>query len=315
MATPATTFQSYQAKGNREELSDLIDNISPAETPFLSGLAKEGCDNTFFEWQTDALRAAAANAQVEGDDVATFAAVNPTARIGNYTQISRIAFVISNTQQAIKSAGRPNEINYQKLKQGKELKKDIEFALLTNTTFNTGSATVGRQTRGVRGWVATNVQFGTGGAAPIPSSNTAPVAGTNTALTEAKLKTAMQAAYTAGGSPDTLFVRPSDKVLTSAFNGGTTRFEQADSGKIHASYKVYESEFGPIKVVPIRTATISNFAFLADMSHWKVRTLSGRWMQDLDLGQTGDGKKYAMVAEYGLQASNEAASALIADLS
>lgn len=246
--------------------------------------------------------------------MSTFGAVNPTSRIGNYTQISRIQFIISNTQQAIKSAGRPNEINYQKLKQGKELKKDIEFALLQNTTFNVGSTSVARQTRGVRGWVATNCQFGAGGAAPVLATNTAPVAGTNRTFTEPMLKTAAQAAYTLGGSPDTLFVRPSDKVLSSAFAGGTTRFEQADSNKIHASFQVYVSEFGPIKIVPIRTGTIGNFAFLADMSHWKLRPLAGRWMQDLDLGQTGDGYKYAMVCEYALQASNEAASALVADL-
>lgn len=241
--------------------------------------------------------------------------MNPTSRIGNYTQISRIQFVISNTQQAIKTAGRPSEINYQKLKQGNELKKDIEFALLQNTTFNAGAAATARQTRGVRGWVATNCSFGTGGAAPVLSTNTAPVAGTNRAFSETLLKTSMQNAYTQGGMPDTLFVRPSDKVLTSAFAGGTTRFEQADSNKIHASYQVYVSEFGPIKIVPIRTGTIGNFAFLADLNHWKLRPLKGRWMQDLDLGQTGDGYKYAMVCEYGLQSSNEAASALVADLS
>jgi hypothetical protein len=87
MTIVANTFTTYSAKGIREDLSNLITNISPEETPFMSNIGRENVTNTLFEYQTDALAAAAANAQLEGDDVASFDAVSATVRMQNYAQI------------------------------------------------------------------------------------------------------------------------------------------------------------------------------------------------------------------------------------
>lgn len=95
MAIVANTFTRYSAVGIREDLSNVIYNISPEETPFISNIGRENVKNTYFEWQTDSLAAASAsNAALEGDDVASFTAVSPTSRIGNYTQISTKNVVI-----------------------------------------------------------------------------------------------------------------------------------------------------------------------------------------------------------------------------
>ena len=69
MAVPASTRQTYGAVGIREDLSNIIYNISPMDTPFVNGAGRGTCDNTLFEWQTDELKAAAGNYQVEGDDL------------------------------------------------------------------------------------------------------------------------------------------------------------------------------------------------------------------------------------------------------
>ena len=70
MAQPSDTFDRYDLIGVREDLSDVISNISPTDTPFMSNIGKASCDNSQFDWQTDSLAAAAANATIEGDDTA-----------------------------------------------------------------------------------------------------------------------------------------------------------------------------------------------------------------------------------------------------
>jgi len=67
MAIATNTRTTYGAIGIREDLSNIIYNISPMDTPFMSSVGKGSCDNTYFEWQTDELTAAAANQQLEGD--------------------------------------------------------------------------------------------------------------------------------------------------------------------------------------------------------------------------------------------------------
>ena len=137
MAIVANTFQTYAAIGNREDLSDIIYNISPTDTPFMSSIGKEKASGTLHEWQTDALATAAANAQIEGDEI-TFTAVTPTVRLNNQTQISRKSVIVSGTQDTVNSAGRNNELAYQISKSSKELKRDMEVVLTANQSVNAG---------------------------------------------------------------------------------------------------------------------------------------------------------------------------------
>src|SRR6476646_8363863 len=131
MAAPTNTFTTGSAIGNREDLSDIITNIAPTATPFISMLAKSKATNTLHEWQTQDLASAASNAQAEGDD-ASAKVVTPTVRLNNRTQISTKTVIISNTQQAIKSAGRKDEMGYQMSLSSLELKRDMEFGLTQN---------------------------------------------------------------------------------------------------------------------------------------------------------------------------------------
>lgn len=284
--------------------------ISPTDTPFYSALKKGKANARFFEWQTDALAAAANNAQLEGDDVASFTAVTPSTRWGNYCQVSTKNFIISDTEEVVDRAGRKSEIAYQKSKKLKELKRDAETGLVQNTTFNAGSTTVARQTRGLAGWITQGSVGAGAGVFPVPSTNTAPVAGTARALSEALVKSAMQTAYTAGGAPSQLLVRPSDKVIVSSFTGNATRFEQADSNKLHAAYDVYVTDFGSLKVVPDRF--IDAAAYLIDYDHVSFKTL--RNVEAKPLAKTGDAEKMLITWEYGLQMDNYLAHAVIRDL-
>ncbi len=315
MASIATTFQTYQSKGNSEDLSDLIDNIAPTETPFYSMLKKKSASSVKFEWQTDSLTAAANNAKIEGESYATFTAVTPTVRWDNYAQISSKDFMISRSQEVIDKAGRQSEIDYQTLLKGKELKRDVEFSCFQNTTYNAGAAATARQTRGMEGWIYTTCLVGGGaGAAPVPASNTAPVAGTARALTEAFVKTASQSVYTQGGDPSILFVTPSHKTLVSAFAGNSTRNVDVDAGKLNTAISIYVTDFHTLKVVPARNiqAGAASVAMLVDPAHVKLRVLDP--IKTHKMAKVSDAESFLVTYEWGLEVSNEKAHAQIRDL-
>lgn len=311
MAQVANTFSTSGAVGIREQLADIIYNISPTDVPFMSGIRKGTASNTYFEWQVDSLAAAGPNAQLEGDDVANFDAVAPTNRIGNRTQIFRKDFLISGTLEAVNKAGRKSEIAYQLTKKAKEIKRDMEFALTQNSTAVVGSSTVARQTRGLEGWISTNVLVGAGGSAPAAATNTAGVDGAQRPFTESLLKSALQACYTAGGNPDTLMVGPFNKQVVSTFTGGRTVMNKAEAEKLYAAIDVYVSDYGTLNVVPNRFQR-DRVAFVLEMDLWEADYL--RSFETVELAKTGDAEKRMLIAEMGLKANQEAASAQIRDL-
>ncbi len=166
MSAPTNTFTVALAVGNREDLSDMIYRIDPTDTPFMTGLAKEKATAINHEWQTQALAAADnTNAQLEGDDAVTDAAT-PTVRLGNYTQISKKVARVSGTQQAVDHAGRDNEMAYQEMLRGLELKRDLETILVgTNQAKGAESGVTPRKSASVLSWIKTNTSKGTAGGA------------------------------------------------------------------------------------------------------------------------------------------------------
>ena len=289
----------------------MIYRVDPTETPFISGIGKESIDATLFEWQTQALASPAANAQLDGDDVTSYTAVTPTVRVTNRAQISRKVYLVSGTEQAIKKAGRKDEVAYQDMLKGLELRRDMEYAATQNTTAVAGNSTTARTTRGLEGWIATNDSFGAGGASPNPTSNTAPTDGTQRAYTETILKGDIQLVYTAGGNPGVLMVGAAQKQVVSTFTGNSTRFNEAKGEKLFSAFDFYKSDFGTLKVVPNRNQR-NRTAFLLDMELWSLCTL--RPMKATDLAKTGDADKRMVLVEWGIKAKNEAGNGASRDL-
>lgn len=312
MSIVANTLTTYSAIGIREQLADIIYNIAPTATPFLSLCKKGKANQPLFEWQKDTLDAAANNAQIEGDDITSFAAITATVRVNNRTQISYKTIILSGTEQASVKAGRKDEIAYQIMLKGKALKRDMETALTQNTTAVTGSSGVARQTRGLEGWVGgTNSSLGASGVAASPSTNTAATDGTQRAITEALFKDVAQKVFTSGGNPDLLMVGATQKQNVSAFTGNATRFDKAEDAKLYAAISVYVTDFGDVKVIPNRFQR-NRTGFLLQSDLWQVNYL--REFQVVELAQTGDAQKRLLVAEYGLQSNEEAASGAVRDL-
>lgn len=312
------TFQTYTAIGLREDLTDVIYNISPTETPFMSSVGKTKATATYHEWQLDSLAAAATNAAVEGA-TASDITVTPTTRVGNRTQISEKTIKISGTMEAVNKAGRKSEKAYQLAKVSSELKRDMEKALLNNTVASAGNATTARTLGGLQTWLSSNYVGGTSGTAGSLGT-TARVSGTDAAFTEAMIKSAVKSAYTNGGTPTVLMTTPTQKVNISAFTGIAAQRYMAPSDKpttIIGAADVYLSDFGTLSVVPNRFLTADSgdsgeVAFVLDPEYAAVAYL--RPFQTNELAKSGDADVTQLLVEYTLEVKNQGAHAIIADL-
>jgi hypothetical protein len=227
MAIVTNTFLTYSAKGIREDLSNVITNISPEETPYMSNIGRENISNSLFEWQTDALAAAAANAQLEGDDVSSFDAVTATVRLQNYAQISRKTIVLSATEEVVNKAGRRSELAYQIAKRGAEIKRDQEFTFLNGAVAAAGDSTTARTTASLGAFVKTNTDKQTNGVDPSYTTlpNSARTDGNVRTFTETILKNVIQKVWSQGGTPKILMCGPVNKQRVSGFAGiASSRF-------------------------------------------------------------------------------------------
>lgn len=317
MTIVTNTDTTYLIKGIREDLSDYIGNISPTDTPFSTMIGKgPPAENTFFEWQTDALASAdTTNAQLEGDDVGTFQTNTPTTRVGNRAQISNKTLVMSGTADAVNKAGRKMETAYQLVKRTKELKRDMEAILTTNQASVAGNGTTARKTGSLRAWYSTNSNLGaTGSNGGFQTTNglvATATDGTQRVLTEALLKAVILAVFSSGGDPDTVMTGPFNKQAVSGFTGNATRMIEAEDRKLIAAIDVYASDFGEMKIVPNRFQRERDVHVLqTDM--WSISYLRPMFVQDL--ARTGDATKKELIVEFGLRSNNEAASGIVADI-
>lgn len=318
MAILTNTVQTYDRKGLRESLSNMIYNISPTEVPFMSNAGRGSAKATLEEWQTDALAAVdTANRAIEGDDITTFPAASATTRVGNYLQISRKLVIVSDTVEEVDKAGRKSEEALQLAKRAKELKRDMEAICLDNQAGSAGSSSTGRQIATLGAWVKTNVDKDAGGTNPTYTTgvpNAARTDGTVRTFTETIVKAVMQSCFNNGANPDTLMVGPFNKGIVSAFTGIATKTIQQTAVKASAiigAADFYVSDFGTLAVVANRFQRERDAWFL-DFSYVSVAFL--RKFRTTKLAKTGDAEKRMIVAEWTLKVHNEAALGLAADL-
>ena len=317
MSIVSNTFTTYSAKGIREDLSNVITNISPEETPYQSNIGRETIQNTLFEWQTDALADAAANAQLEGDDVASFDAVTATVRLTNYAQISRKTIVLSNTEEVVNKAGRRSELAYQIAKRGSELKRDQEYILLNGGVAVAGNTTTARVTASLGAFVKTNTDKQPNGVDPSYTTlpNSARTDGNVRTFTETILKNVIQKVWTSGGTPKILMCGPVNKQRVSGFSGIASQRYNINGGDKPATLigavDIYVSDFGQVSVIANRFQRERD-AWVIDPEYAKMTVL--RPYQQMELEKNGDAEKRMMLIEWGHKVLAENAHGLAADL-
>jgi len=326
MAVPTNTNYTFASGSGatrlssiREDLSDIIYNIAPLDTPFMSGCGKATADNTYFEWQTDTIAAGSANQQIEGDDASADARAVPT-RVGNYTQISRYVVQTSGTNEAVNNAGFKSAQAYQLAKKAKQLKRDMEYQLTRNEAQNGGAAGTARKTGGLSTWLATNyvsgnpssgspAAGGTGTSAPTDASATA-------SITEAMLREVIKDTYEAGGEPDMIMCKPAIKQaisdLSQSVSSLRTAADKVAPAHVVAAVDVYVSDFGTFQIVPNRNQFRDQDLFVLDMDFFEVAYL--RPFKTETLAKTGDSIQQMLIVEYGLKVNNESSSGFLADI-
>jgi len=314
MAQPTNTFDSYDARGIRESLADIIYDISPSETPFYSSTAKVTATNTYHEWQTDSLRSSADNKHVEGDETVAEAR-SATSRLGNYTQIFKNAVTVADTDSGLKKAGRAAEMAYQVLKVAKEQKLDIEKALFANNARVAGNSTTARELAGAPAWLITNTSYGANEGADPTGDGTDARTDETTALTafdQTKFDTVMQSIWVSGGRPDVVYLSAFQMNKALGFTGNNNQRSQVQAGdeKVIKSLAVYVTPWGTVEFMPTRENR-SRDVFIMQKDMWAVGVL--RPTKNTELAKTGDATKRQVVTELTLVCKNEAANGGIFD--
>jgi hypothetical protein len=320
MAVPTGTVQTFAMVGIREDLSDVISNISPTETPMYSMARKGRTGSRSPEWQIDTLQAADPdNKTIEGDDVTGDTMQQPT-RVKNYVQLMDKVVIVSTTGQAVDAAGRASELKYQVAKSGQELKRDIEARITQNDASVVGAAGTAGEMAGAESWIETNTSLGATGTVGGFDSGTglvdAPGDGTQRAADEAQLKEVIRECWTAGGDPSVIMVGGFNKQAFSAFSGIATQYK--DNGGRSLSRAVilgaadmYVSDFGEHRIIPNRFQR-DRTALVLDPSLWELKFLQP--FKTVPLAKTGHSDKRLMSAELTLCCKNEAGNGKVADL-
>jgi len=252
-APTATTGQG-SAVGNREDLSSILTILAPEETPVLSLCGKGKASSTFHEWTVDELAAPNADGINEGADVTAFSdKFASRARLGNYVQIFRRDYLVSNLQQAVTSVG-PANVAQAEAKAMRELKRDIEFAICSANDRQAEDGVNPYKMRGLGDWIDS------AGPSDVPASYRTPAASIEaSALAESDLNDILGSIYTQTGEMGnlTLVANVALRKVIANFSrdSNTTNTEiyrinqDAESKKITLSVSLFDSDFGVIRVV------------------------------------------------------------------
>lgn len=309
MAAPQNTYASYDMVGIREDLSDMIYNIDPEDTPLYSSAPKTKATNTYHEWQTDNLRDSAENAHIEGDD--TIATVSePTTRLGNYTQIFKESAAVSGTDTGLNKAGRAREMRFQVVKKSKVLKLDIEKALFANQARDAGSGSTPRKLAGLPAWITTNVDAGSGGSDPTGDGTDARTDGTQAALTQARFDSVMRQMWDNGAKPQMVYLSSFQMEKALDFVGNNNQRNTQSSGRVSNDIVLYQTPYGQVRWTMSREHR-SRDVFIVQPNMISIANL--RPMRNSELARTGDSEKRQIITELTLRVNNEKAHGIIAD--
>jgi len=292
------TYTTYDQVGKAEDVSDIISDITPTDTPAFSMFKSEKVSARTFEWLEDSLAAAADNAQLEGAD-ATMATLTDATSRTNQTQILHKAFQVSATADAIKTYGRAKETAYQLGKALKEIKRDLERAFVgVDNAAVAGAAATAREMASVSQMITTTVDAG---------------ANATDALTEAKLLELGEDCFNNGSDPSVLMIKPGDAQIVADFAASSGRNREFAQGRSLVNViDLYVSPYGEYKVV-LNRHQLTTHAFLIDPSMFKTCVL--RPFSRTLLAKNGDSEKHFVVGEYSVKHMNFADSGMITGLS
>ncbi|MGB0717748.1 MAG: SU10 major capsid protein [Alphaproteobacteria bacterium] len=315
MALPTNTYTSYDnANSIKEDLRDVIYNITPFETPFRSKCGKSSAKATLHEWTTQALRSSAVNKHLEGDDTQADSLTAVT-RLTNATQIFKNAVSIPGSDVGLSKAGKNREMGYQMLLQARAQNLDVEKALFANTAKNVGANATARELAGAPAWMTSNVDFQSGNSGANPTGDGTDARtddGTPTAFSQTKFDSVMQSIWEAGGVPDTCYLSAFQMNAALSFTGNNNQRANVVAGdeRVVNSISIYLTPWGQVGLQGSRENR-SRDVFILQDDMWEIAEL--RPARNTPLGVTGDSERRQLIQELTLVCKNEASSGIIAD--
>lgn len=266
--------EPYNVVGNREDLTDILVNITPKETYLVSNVKRTRAKNLKHEWQTDALGSIdTSNAVVPGAVVtADFASAAARTRVAAYCQLMDKLVATADSTQNHDPAGLANEHEYQIAQRMKELARDMEYFYL-NQTSATGASGVASKLTGLAQAITTNINSATA----------------TRDYTYAIHQSLSEAIANSGGRPDLMYFKSAvaiDLTAHPASSGGGSGAVviSVPAGGITDVYDMYRDMFGVKKLVP----NIGNFAVVtatASAGLFQIQTdmLAQAFLQDVEV--------------------------------
>lgn len=310
--------ETYDMSGDVEDVMDAVYNVDPTETPFMSNIGRGSIHNVLFEIPTDSLAAASGTPAAEGFYIGdSTTAVTDVTVVQNYAQINMRDYRVSGTSRAAQWYGRDDTLGYQRALAIKELKRNMETALLDNNSANAGASGTARETAGLPAWIKTNTdKSATESADPSWTTlvNDERSDGTARAFTETILKSVVKKVWDSGGDPSILMVGSFNKQAASAFAGIADQRVNVSLGgqvPIIGAADFYQSDFGVLAIIPNRFQRARD-AFVIDPEYAEVKYL--RPVEFHQLAKVGDADGEFVLAEFGLAVKNEKAHGIAADL-
>jgi hypothetical protein len=312
MAKVTGAATTYGGSTNREDLSNTIYNIDPADTPIVSAIGRRKISNRSFDWSIDSLPSPDTTADIEGSDLAASSLTLPS-KSTNVTQIKHRDATVSGSQEAVDMAGAgKGTMSFALARASKALKADVERVIGSSQARVDGddSSPTARKTRGLLHYVQSNASVGSGYTAPS-SAAVAQTNGTVRTFTEGLLQDALELAFNNGGTPNLAVMGSHAKRKFSGFAGRSNSRVRGDADTILGAADYYLSDWGEIKAVPSRSFSTRD-VLVIDPDYAKMAYLRPFFMRDMPI--KGDAECKAIFVEFGLEVSNEKAHAKVADL-
>ena len=226
---------TYDDASRREDLLDIVGDVSPMDNPLMTMLKTASANNTLHEWMEDYITPPTSVTFASEGAAATYAALTQPSRRNNITAIIEKTFRVSGTERATNPGNGTDPLDFQAGKALKQWKNDAEFALVQGTLASGASGTA----RGLSGLV--NV---------ITTLYTARNSGTS--LSETEFQDMAQDSWTQGGTDnsfDLVLVPSGLKRKIDGFTAGATKYVDQSDKKLTQPVAIYETSFGVHRIL------------------------------------------------------------------
>lgn len=305
----------------RESLDNIIQKLTPEETPFYSNTRKGKNAKAIREdWGTVALPAVTAAAAEKRGFIAAIKAPVVPVRLDNICQLTSETGGVADSYEAIDHAGRDSELDFQKMLKGQFIKRRVNALLYANQA---KAAAEPSTLAGFPTWI-------TGGRFFTIGSGVPGVAGTgdgSDVFTASTVKEVldtiepvdviMEECNKTNGMPKVLYMNPNVKRQWSKIPDASVAENRINmtAGKASpfmfiGTVDVYLSDFGLLEVIPDRDCPVPIIP-MVDPRHIEIRTLPGRSFKETPLAKVGSAEQFMIEWEGTLVIDNPTAHGLI----